>query len=100
MSNLNTEKYLEFFINELNENLHFFWLPRCIDEENGGYLNCFTNDGSRLVSKDKYTWSQGRFLWMFSKLATIESDAFGRKAREKFLAYAKNGRDFLLKNVP
>ena len=93
------KRYLDFFKNELRGNLLFFWMPRCLDKENGGYLNCFTNDGSRLVSRDKYTWSQGRFLWMFSKLATIDSDMFSDDERAEFLAYAKNGRDFLLKNV-
>ena len=33
--------------NELKENLLGFWMPRCLDRENGGYFNCFTNDGSR-----------------------------------------------------
>ena len=99
MNKSDAEKYLEFFKNELKENLLSFWMPRCLDSEHGGYLNCFSNDGSRLVSRDKYTWSQGRFLWMFSKLATLDSDMFSEAERAEFLAYAKNGRDFLIKNV-
>ena len=95
----NTQSYLDFFKTELTDNLLYFWLPRCIDKENGGYLNCFSNDGSKLVSKDKYTWSQGRFLWTFSKLATIQSDMFSDDDRKKFLELAKSGRDFLLKHV-
>ena len=95
----NTQSYLDFFKSELTDNLLYFWLPRCVDKENGGYVNCFSNDGSKLVSKDKYTWSQGRFLWTFSKLATIKSDIFSEDDRKSFLEYAKNGRDFLLKNV-
>lgn len=91
--------YLNFFRQELTENLLYFWMDRCLDKENGGYLNCFTNDGSRLVSTDKYTWSQGRFLWMFSRLATIKSDLFDAAQRQVFLDYAKNGRNFLLKHV-
>ena len=95
---LDVQKYLKFFKEEMTENLLFFWMSRCLDEKNGGYLNCFSNDGSKLVSTDKYTWSQGRFLWMFSRLATMESDLFTEEDRKTFLAYAKNGRDFLLKN--
>ena len=45
MKNFNTQKHLDFFKRELVDNLLYFWLPRCIDEENGGYLNCFSNDG-------------------------------------------------------
>lgn len=93
------EKYLSLFKRELTENLLPFWMSRCLDAENGGYLNCFTNDGSKLISTDKYTWSQGRFLWMFSRLATIESDLFGEAQRAEFLSYAEKGKDFLLKHV-
>ncbi len=93
------KKYLSFFQKELTENLLYFWMPKCLDQENGGYLNCFTNDGSRLVSTDKYTWSQGRFLWMFSRLSMMKSDMFDGEQRAQFLAYAKNGRDFLTKHV-
>ncbi len=94
-----TEHDLPFLKKELTDNLLSFWLPRCLDEENGGYLNCFCNDGSRLISKDKYTWSQGRFLWIFSRLYLMESDLFDGTQRELFLSYAKNGRDFLLQHV-
>ena len=96
---MNKPELLRFFKEELTENLLYFWMDKCLDTKNGGYLNCFTNDGSKLVSTDKYTWSQGRFLWMFSRLATIKSDLFGEEQRAEFLRYAKRGRDFLLKNA-
>ena len=96
---LDTKRYLDFFKKELTDDLLYFWMPRCLDRENGGYFNCYSNDGARLVSTDKYTWSEGRFLWIFSRLAMLESDLFDKAAREKFLAYAKSGRDFLLKHV-
>ena len=91
--------YLSFFRQELTENLLHFWMSRCLDTENGGYLNCFSNDGSKLVSTDKYTWSQGRFLWMFSRLSMMESTLFDEKERKNFLNYAKNGYEFLSKHV-
>lgn len=47
-----------------------FW-SRAFDEQNGGIYTCFTNDGSRLVSKDKYVWSQGRMLWVVSRLCEM-----------------------------
>lgn len=98
-NNFDKNTYLAYFKRELTHNLLSFWMPRCLDKECGGYLNCFTNDGSRLVSKDKYTWSEGRFLWVFSRLATIESDIFGDEERATFLEYAKSGRDFLMKHA-
>lgn len=94
-----TKQQLDFFKNELTENLLSFLMERCPDWEHGGYFNCFSNDGSKLFSTDKYTWSMGRFLWMFSKLATMEGDCFTDAERKKFLELAKLGRDFLYKNV-
>lgn len=99
MLSFDTNAYLTHFKKELTDNLLSFWMPRCLDAEHGGYLNCFCNDGSRLISTDKYTWSQGRFLWIFSKLAMAKTDLFGEKQRASFLEYAKNGRDFLLEHV-
>ena len=99
MHSFDTNAYLTYFKKELTAHLLGFWMPRCLDTENGGYLNCFCNDGSRLMSTDKYTWSQGRFLWIFSKLAVAQTDLFDEKQREIFLQYAKSGRDFLLAHV-
>lgn len=99
MKKMDCNQYLTLFKKELTENLLPFWMERCLDRENGGYFNCFTNDGSRLISKDKYVWSQGRFLWMFSRLAMMESDLFDQKERAEFLFYAEKGRDFLLRHV-
>jgi N-acylglucosamine 2-epimerase len=87
-----------FYENELTNNILWFWLPRCIDREYGGYFNCFTNDGSKLVSKDKYTWSQGRFVWTFSRLATIDAPVFTRAQRAEFLKMARIGKEFLEKH--
>ncbi len=44
-----------------------FW-DRAFDELYGGVYTCYTNDGRTLVSQDKYTWSQGRMLWVLSYL--------------------------------
>lgn len=94
-----TQKSLfEFYSNELKNNILSFWLPRCLDTEFGGFLNCFTNDGSTLVSHDKYTWSQGRFVWLFSRLAVTESPIFSKEERNHFLSLAQNGATFLMKN--
>jgi N-acylglucosamine 2-epimerase len=87
-----------FYENELTNNILSFWLPQCIDYENGGFFNCFTNDGSKLISRDKYTWSQGRFVWMFSKLAMMDCGTFTKKQRSYFLDLARRGKEFLEKH--
>lgn len=85
-----------FYENQLTNQILAFWLPRCLDQEYGGYLNCFDNTGENLVSYDKYTWSQGRFLWMFSRLASSQLRLFTKKQREEFKQLAQSGRDFLI----
>ena len=43
-----------------------------------------------------YTWSQGRFVWLFARLASTRADLFSRSQRQEFLRLAKGGRDFLM----
>lgn len=86
-----------FYENELCNNILPFWLEKCEDKINGGYFNCFTNDGSKLISTNKYTWSEGRFLWLFSKMAQMDRP-FTAAQRKEFLRLAKSGRDFLVKH--
>ena len=87
-----------FFENELTNQILSFWMPRCEDKEYGGFLNCFDNKGEKLVSYDKYTWSQGRFVWMFAKLADTPAIMFTREERDEFLRLAKQGAEFLTKH--
>lgn len=85
-----------FYENELINNFLFYWLPRCEDPEYGGFVNCFTNDGKTLMSRDKYCWSQGRFVWMFAKLAILKAPVFSNDERAEFLRLAHQGAAFLM----
>ena len=89
------KKLYDFYSKELKENILSFWLSRCADKQFGGYLNCFDNKGENLVSHDKYTWSQGRFLWAFSRLASTDVPLFSEEERQQFLRLAENGYVFL-----
>ena len=84
-----------FYENELINRFLAYWLPRCEDKTYGGFVNCFTNDGSTLVSTDKYCWSQGRFVWMFAKLALLKAPIFSDAERAEFLRLAEQGAAFL-----
>ncbi len=95
MDYIEAEKLYSFYVNELKNNILSFWLPRCLDSEYGGFLNCFDNRGERLVSYDKYSWSQGRFIWLFSKLATTKADIFSDKERKEFIKLASSGVKFM-----
>lgn len=87
-----------FYENELTNRFLRFWLPRCEDKTNGGFFNCFDNEGRQLLSRDKYTWSQGRFVWIFAKLASIKAPVFDHGQRAEFLRLAGQGAEFLMKN--
>lgn len=68
-----------------------FWLPRSVDEEHGGFVTSFNQDGS-LVDSDKGMWQQGRFTWL---LSTLYNEV---EQREEWLRYAKHGIDFMRKH--
>ncbi|WAH99270.1 AGE family epimerase/isomerase [Arthrobacter sp. MMS18-M83] len=50
-----------------------WWLHNAVDRENGGVFTCFSNSG-RQLSSEKYTWSQGRWAWLCSRIA-VDSEA-------------------------
>lgn len=85
------EKLLQFYRNQIVNNILPFWLENGIDHQYGGYFNCFTNSSYEMVSDDKYIWSQGRFIWVFSALAELFDEPY-------YLSLAKNGFEFLSNN--
>ena len=54
----------------LAESIVPFW-QRAIDAERGGVFSCWNNAGTVLESRDKFVWSQGRFVWLWSRLAEL-----------------------------
>ncbi len=82
-----------FYQSHLDRQILPFWLQRSHDEQYGGFYTCFDNLGERLVSTDKYVWSQGRLIWVWSKLAA------NRPAeRPQYLRLARSGVDFVCKH--
>ncbi|TWT76214.1 Cellobiose 2-epimerase [Planctomycetes bacterium CA13] len=73
----------------LQTSITHFYLPDCIDADFGGYLEVIDEHGT-FISSEKFLTLQARQVWFFSKLAnTYDTD------REKTLAAAKSGYDFL-----
>ncbi|MHB1973948.1 MAG: AGE family epimerase/isomerase [Acidimicrobiales bacterium] len=73
-----------------------YWLENGIDRELGGFYTCFDNRGKHLVSTDKYTWSQGRFIWLLAKASELaEKNAITADAKE-LLRYASAGAQFVI----
>ncbi|WP_078549757.1 AGE family epimerase/isomerase [Litchfieldia alkalitelluris] len=89
---------LDFYKGQINNTLLPFW-HRAVDTENGGVFTCYSNDGSTLISKDKYTWSQGRFLWLWSRLASMINKKCIEGNKEVYLAQANKTANFLMDHV-
>lgn len=84
-------KLRDFYLDHLNSQILPFWLDRAIDREYGGYYTCFDNYGGTLINTDKYVWSQGRMIWLFSRLYEMNRD-------QTYLDLARLGVQFLQKN--
>lgn len=55
--------------------LQYDFLPywsKFVDDEHGGILNCINNYGNVLLAEDKFTWSQGRWLWVLGRIYDLK----------------------------
>ena len=79
---------------ELLERTVPFWMQHAIDWEYGGILTCIGDDG-RVISTDKYMWSQLRAIWTFSALynRVLPAPEWLDVANLIFEFAAKHGRD-------
>ena len=77
--------------------LPFWW--RTIDSVQGGVFNCWNNAGTQLVSDDKFTWSQGRFAWLWSRLAELAGRGFLAGDSRRYLEQAAKTVAFLEKHA-
>lgn len=81
---------LGFYEDQLMKQVMPFWLTYGLDTEYGGLYNVLSDEG-KVMSTDKYMWSQGRALWTFSAIYNeIEPDG-------RCLENAKLVADFILK---
>lgn len=62
---MNYSRIKAFYIDEIQNDFLPYW-SAFVDEEKGGILNCISNDGKRKLSDNKFTWSEGRWLWVLS----------------------------------
>lgn len=91
--------YLHSFYREHAEKVLLpFWF-RAIDLERGGIHTCFNNEGTELVSTDKYTWSQGRFIWILAHAASMMKKNLLTGDADFCLLNARKTVDFLRDHV-
>lgn len=93
---LDNEAILEFYEQHLVQGLLPFW-NRALDKENGGIFTCFNNEGTELIRTDKYTWSQGRFVWLWARIASMINQGILRGNAAEYLLQAEKTVLFLKK---
>lgn len=84
-----------FYQEHLDTSVLPFWLRGGIDREYGGFFSCFDNRGDRLVSTDKYIWSQGRFIWLLARLAELSRQGLVHQDAAELLDIARLGVEFV-----
>jgi cellobiose epimerase len=77
----------------LKSSLVDFYLPNCIDKENGGYKENLDRDGNFTLTGEKFLTLQARHVWFFSELALQGIQ------REKALTAGKEGFRFIYDNM-
>ena len=87
----------DFYISEVGNNFLPYWLEYA-DEEYGGLLNCISNDGGRLLSDNKFTWSQGRWLWVLSTVYELAGKGVLASVERKRILSLMRGTYGFIKN--
>lgn len=88
----------KFYIDEIEKDFFPFW-EKAFDYEYGGVFTCFNNQGTELVSQDKYTWSQGRFLWLLAHLYEMADEEIINLDKLELKEMADKTYRFLKENV-
>lgn len=63
----------KFYTECLTQDFLPYW-TKFVDEDYGGILNCINNYGDQLLAEDKFTWSQGRWLWVLSRVYGLQQE--------------------------
>ncbi len=80
------------YLHTLLEDVVPWWTRHAVDA-NGGINTCIRDDG-RLISRDRWNWSQWRAVWVFSKLYNCV------EPRPEWLQVAKGIYDFVTAHGP
>jgi N-acylglucosamine 2-epimerase len=84
---------------ELEEVILPFWLERSLDHDHGGFLTCFDNYGRDLTSTDKFSWAQGRLIWVLAAAAELSLAGDLDFDGEMLIEHAIGGARFVTENM-
>lgn len=85
-----------YYRKTLLEEILPYWLDKT-EPQSGGFYTCYDVFGDRLLSKEKYVWSQGRCTWIYSKLAQNKNLMMDERLKKSCRELALRGCDFLEK---
>ncbi|WJH32537.1 AGE family epimerase/isomerase [Paenibacillus sp. CC-CFT747] len=95
---MNRTELHSFYIRHLTEQLLPFW-KKAVDPGHGGVFTGFDNRGEALLHRDKFTWSQGRFLWIWSRLGDLCRRGILNEEAEAYFREAKRTYEFIDRHV-
>src|ERR1700750_2908578 len=84
-----------FYRSHLENDVMAWWLANGPDAEFGGVRTCYANSGDTLVSTDKYTWSQGRWVWLTSRLSRAARHGLLGMDPDVLLRHAASTAEFI-----
>lgn len=80
----------KYYKNLIKYNFLPYW-NKFVDKEYGGILNCISNDSDEILSDKKFTWSQGRWLWVLSNIYEINNLYFNTELDDEVLKEQMEG---------
>lgn len=81
---MDMNKRKAFYVSQIQDNFLPYWL-QFVDNEYGGILNCINNKGDQRLSDRKFTWSQGRWLWVLARVYRLAKQGVLDKVDPKAL---------------
>ncbi|TCL56451.1 N-acylglucosamine 2-epimerase [Hydrogenispora ethanolica] len=70
---MNRQQLLAEYVGRIQDDFVPYW-NRFFDYEKDGILNCINNYGAQKLSDNKFTWSQGRYLWVLGRLYELNKN--------------------------
>lgn len=65
------DEYARRYATHLWSDIWPWWSAQAVDDQHGGVFTFWNTDGTVLHSTDKYTWSQGRWIWTMMACAEL-----------------------------
>ena len=87
---MNQKQLFTQYVDLIQDDFVPYW-NRFYDEEKGGILNCINNEGDQKLSDNKFTWSEGRYLWILGRLYELKQQGVLPKLDEEGLLRQMQG---------